>query len=189
MRTSETASRGAQGALFALAGICFLLPFASLSCASEEAAEGMEIEEGDQELTGIQLVIGGVEREGFDPASAVGPQDPNTDPEFSIPPEPFASIAFGAALVGLGFVFVRITRRRLMGASIAGAVGGVSLVLLATSPTLRALGLSAVTLLYGCWLALGLFVLAGGVHVVQLRSSPRLDSRSLSDPDVRGAMK
>ena len=189
MRTSETASKGAQGALFALAGLCFLLPFASLSCASEEAAEGMELEQGDQELTGVELVRGGVEREGFNPANALGPADPDDNFEFRIPAEPFAGIAFLAALVGLSLVFVRVTRTRLLGASIAGAVGAVSLVMLAMSPSLEALGLSAVTLLFGFWIALGLFVLAGGAHLVQLRSGPGLDSRSLSGPDVRGEIK
>lgn len=129
----------------------------------------MELEQGDQELTGVQLVIGGAEREGFDPGNVIGPPDPNTDPEFSIPAEPFASISIAAALVGLGFVFVRVTRTRLLGASIAGAVGGVSLVLLALSPTLRALGLSAITFLYGFWIALGLFILAALTHLLQLR--------------------
>ena len=155
--------------VIALAGLCFLLPFVSLSCASEEAAEGVAFPQEDQELTGVQLVTGGAEREGFDPSNAIGPPDPNTDPEFSIPPEPFASVALAAALVGLCFVLVRVTRTRLLGASIAGTVGAASLVLLATSPTLRALGLSAVTLLFGFWLALGLFVLAAGVHILQLR--------------------
>jgi hypothetical protein len=185
MRTSETGSKGAQGALFVLAGLCFLLPFVSLSCASEEAAEGMELEEVDQELTGVELVIGGVEREGFDSGSPMTPPDP----EIQIPPEPSAAIALGAALVGLGFVLVRVTRTRLLGASIAGAVGAVSLVLLAMSPTLRALGLSAVTLLFGFWIALGLFVLAGAAHALQLRSTPSLDSRPPGDPDLQGAAK
>ena len=39
MPTSDAASKGAQGALFALAGLCFLLPFVSLSCSSEEASQ------------------------------------------------------------------------------------------------------------------------------------------------------
>ena len=86
----------------------------------------------------MQLVTGGAAGEGFDPSNAIGPLDPNTDTEFSIPPEPFASIALAAALVGLCFVLVRVTRTRLLGASIAGTVGAASLVLLATSPTLRA---------------------------------------------------
>lgn len=115
-------------------------------------------------------MTGGVEREGFDPGSVVGPPDPSAEPEFPIPAEPFAGIALVAALVGLSLVFVRVTRTRLLGASVAGAVGAATLVLLALSPTLKALGLSAVTLLYGFWVTLGLFVLATGVHVVQLRS-------------------
>lgn len=73
--------------------------------------------------------------------------------------------------MGLGFVFVRVAGTRLLGASIAGAVGAGSLVLLAMSPSLRALGLSAVTLLFGFWIALGLFILATGAHVLQLRSN------------------
>ena len=149
MRKSETASKGAQGTRFALAGICFLLPFVSLSCASEGAAEGMGMEQVDQNLTGVQLVTGGELREGFDPASAVSPPDPDAEPEVPIPAEPFAVIAFAAALVGLSLVFVRVTRTRLLGASIAGAAGAASLVLLAMSPTLRALGFTAVTPLYG----------------------------------------
>lgn len=169
MRTSEGASKGAQGGLFALAGLCFLLPFVSLSCASEEAAANLGGSMEDQELTGVQLVIGGVQREGFDPRGAVGPADPDDFAEFSIPPEPFASIALAAALAGLGFILAR-TRARLIGASVAGAVGAASLVLLAMSPTLRALGLSAVTPLFGFWVALGLFLVAAGAHVPQLRA-------------------
>ena len=56
-----------------LAGLCFLLPFVSLSCASEEAAEGFGTQQEDQELTGVQLVTGGVEREGLGPGGALGP--------------------------------------------------------------------------------------------------------------------
>ena len=104
MRTTETGSKGAQGALFVLAGLCFLLPFVSLSCASEEAAEGFGTQQEDQELTGVQLVTGGIEREGLGPGGALGPADPDDVPDFDIPPEPFASITLAAALVGLGFV-------------------------------------------------------------------------------------
>jgi hypothetical protein len=57
MATPEVASKGAQGALFVIAGLCFLLPFVSLSCASEETARGMEIDPRDQRLTGVDLVI------------------------------------------------------------------------------------------------------------------------------------
>jgi len=56
----------------------------------------------------------------------------------------------------------------LLGAAIAGAAGAGSLLLLALSPTLKALGFSAVTLLYGFWIALGLFGLAATVHLIQL---------------------
>ena len=104
------------------------------------------------------------------------------EPEFPIPPEPFAGIALAAALVGLALVFVRITRTRLLGASIAGAVGASSLLLLATSPTLRALGLSAVTLLYGFWITLGIFGLATGAHVLQLDPAQRVRGTSRSRP-------
>jgi hypothetical protein len=169
MATPEVASKGAQGALFAIAGLCFLLPFVSLSCASKEAARGMEFEQEDQTLTGLQLGMGGERREGFDPSGPLGDADPDADEEFSIPAEPFALIAFVAALVGLSLVFVRVTRSRLLGAAIAGTVGAGSLVLLATSPTLRALGLSTVTLLYGFWITLGIFGLAASVHLIQLR--------------------
>ena len=169
MATPDVASKGAQGGLFLLAGLCFLLPFVSLSCASEEIAEGMGAERVNQTLTGVQLVKGGDLREGFDPASAVTPPPEPAEPEFPITSEPFAGIALAAALVGLAFVFVRATRTRLIGASIAGAVGAGSLLLLATSPTLRALGLTAVTLLYGFWIALGIFGLAAAAHLVQLR--------------------
>jgi hypothetical protein len=165
MATSEVASKGAQGALFAIAGLCFLLPFVSLSCASEEAAEGMAIDPVDQRLTGVELVTGGVERRGFESENEMGPPDPGTE----IPAEPLAAIALVAALVGLSLVFVRVTRTRLLGAAIAGAAGAGSLVLLAMSPTLRALGFSAVTLLYGFWITLGIFALAATVHLIQLR--------------------
>ncbi|CAN5618722.1 hypothetical protein BH20ACT23_BH20ACT23_00360 [soil metagenome] len=169
MRTSEATSKGAQGAL-ALSGLCFLLPFVSLSCASEELAEGVDLEQADQTLSGAQLAWGGPRREGFDPARSVGLPSPDEATELRVPPEPFAGIALVAALVGLSLVFVRVARTRLLGASAAGAVGAVSLLLLAMSPTLRGLGLSAVTLLYGFWVTIGLFGLATGVHVVQLRS-------------------
>ena len=36
------------------------------------------------------------------------------------------------------------------------------------SPTLRALGLSAVALQYGFWITLGVFGLTAGVHLIQL---------------------
>jgi hypothetical protein len=178
MPTSEVASKGAQGGLFLLAGLCFLLPFVSLSCASEEAAEGMQMEQVDQTRSGVQLVLGGSEREGFFPENPIDGPQPGAEPEFTIPGEPFAAVALGAALVGLALVFVRVTRTRLLGAAIAGAAGAGSLVLLAMSPTLRALGLSAVTLLYGFWITLGIFALAATVHLIQLR---------LVRPEVIGA--
>ena len=168
MANTEVASKGAQGGLFLLAGLCFLLPFVSLSCASEEAAEGMEVEVGDQTLSGLQLVTGGERRESFDPSGPRGPSDPDAEPEFEVPAEPFAVIAFASALAGLILIFVRVTRTRLLGATIAGAAGAGSLVLLAMSPTLRALGLSAVALRYGFWVTLGVFGLAAGLHLVQL---------------------
>jgi hypothetical protein len=170
MRRAETASKGVQGALFTLIGLCFLLPFVSLSCASEEMAEDLEMQ-GDQTLTGAQLVTGGVRREDFDPRNAIPPAESPVQSEFEIPAEPFAQIALVAALVGLALAFVRVARRRLLGASIVGAVGALSLVLLAMSPTLRAMGLAAVSLLFGFWIALGLFLVAAGVHVFQLRSA------------------
>ena len=169
MAAPDVASKGAQGGLFLLAGLCFLLPFVSLSCASEDLAEGMAMERVDVTRSGVQLVLGGSEREGFFPENAIDRPQPGAEPDFTIPSEPFAMIALAAAFVGLALVFVRATRTRLVGASIAGAVGAGSLVLLALSPTLRALGLSAVTLLYGFWIALGLFGLAAAAHLVQLR--------------------
>ena len=182
MPTSEIASKGSQGGLFLLAGLSFLLPFVSLSCASEEAAEGMDMEQVDQTLTGVELVLGGSEREGFFPENARGRPDPDAEPGFTIPAEPFAVVALVAAMVGLALVFVRITKTRLLGASIAGAAGAGSLLLLALSPTLRALGLNAVTLLYGFWIALGLFGLATGAHVLQLRSSGMSSKTPLHEP-------
>ena len=169
MANTEVASKGAQGGLFLLAGLCFLLPFVSLSCASEEAAEGMEVEVGDQTLSGLQLVTGGERRKAFDPSGPRGQPVPDAEPEMEIPAEPLAAIALVSALVGLALVFVRATRTRLLGASIAGAVGAGSLLLLALSPTLRALGLSAVTLLYGFWITLGIFGLTAAAHLIQLR--------------------
>jgi len=181
MPTSEVASKGSQGGIFLLAGLCFLLPFVSLSCASEDVARGMEVEQVDQDLTGLQLVTGGPRREGLDGSGPLGRPDPDADEVFSIPAEPFAIIALVAALAGLALVLVRVTRTRLLGAAIAGAVGAGSLVLLALSPSLRALGLSEVTLLYGFWITLGTFGLATGAHVLQLRSSG-MSSRPLQEP-------
>lgn len=129
----------------------------------------MGMKQVDQTLSGVQLIKGGELREGFDPASAVAPPDSDAEPEFPIPPEPFAVIALTTTVVGLALVFVRVTRTRLIGAAVAGATGAVSLLVLALSPTLRALGFSAVTLLYGFWITLGLFVLAAAVHLLQLR--------------------
>ncbi|MGH2698577.1 MAG: hypothetical protein ACRDJL_05175 [Actinomycetota bacterium] len=171
MRSSDTVSRGAQTALFALIGLCFALPFVSVSCASEEVAEGFNVPQEDQNLTGVQLVTGGAERKGFDPGGAVGPADPDDELVLDIPPEPFAQIAFAATLVGLCLVFRRKPGPRLRGATIAGVVGAASLLLLTMSPSLRALGLTAVSPLAGFWLALGLFLVAAGAHALQLRAA------------------
>ena len=84
---------------------------------------------GEQTLTGLQLMTGGERREGFDPSGPIGQPDPDAEPEFEIPAEPFALLAFVAALAGLALLFVRVTRTRLLGASIAGAAGAGSLVL------------------------------------------------------------
>ena len=100
MAAPDVASKGAQGGLFLLAGLCFLLPLVSLSCASEEAARGLEEELSDQDLTGLQLVTGRTRREGVF-GGPLGRPDPDADEAFPIPAEPFAIVAFAAALAGL----------------------------------------------------------------------------------------
>ena len=109
MPPSETASKGAQGALFALAGLFLLSPSQS---------------------------------------SLLAPLYPD-------------SLSSSCGSRGHGCSARASPEAR----------GAGSLLLLALSPTLRGLGLSAVTLLYGFWIALGLFGLATGAHVLQLRSS------------------
>ena len=152
--------RAGRAAPFGIILLCFLLPFADVSCSEERSFDSAE---EVVSLTGVHLVVGSEQRFPASVGDPFGLEESNTDlgsaEEARTPPESFAVLAFVAALVGFALSF-RGDRWGSLGPVIAGVIGFVSTALLGMSPTLRALGLVDVRLRVGYWLTLALFVAA-----------------------------
>ena len=91
--------------------------------------------------------------------------------ELRIPSEPFAILAFGLAIAGMGTVLIR--RKGPVNAVVfwIASAGSGSLVLLGLSPTLRGLGFNQADVEIGFWLALAAFVAAAVWNAVLIRRS------------------
>lgn len=178
---------------FALAALCFFLPFVSVSCNIGALAEGIRgLEEG---LAGDEGTPGGlldgdseirVTASGLDVVTNAQPQpqgvpdfhlpggeeiDPLAEAGGAFPGRVFAILALAAAVVGIG---LSVLRRPLgpVAALGLGVAGAVFLLMLRSSiegelAPARALGFR-VTYEYGYWLGLLLFVLAAAAGVLGL---------------------
>jgi hypothetical protein len=164
--------QGISGSMFGLVVVCFQLPFVTLSCANEQTRRELAFQgDGKATLSGIELVTGSQTRPEFGD-STTEPRLPS-DPDFRVPPEPFAVLALVLAIVGVGTVFLRRERSRNSEACAVAVAGAVSLLLLALSPTLRVLGFVEIKVEIGYWLAMLGFAAAAGWHAALVaRSSP-----------------
>lgn len=178
-RVGRGPARIGQASVFGVIAICFALPFADVSCASDELADGLAdnfaLRRIDRNsFSGWELVAGTAPLvpKSIDPsaAPALG-LDREELHRFRVPPEPFAQIAFVAVLVGLIGVGVRRPASRELVASIAGAIAVVSLGLLVTSPSLKKIGLLDVQPKIGYWAALSLSVAAALWHYLLWQAS------------------
>lgn len=159
--------RPIQPAIFGLAALSFLLPFAHVSCSTDQAAQSgpiaEDLGEGSEELKGYELVVG----RDLQPEVAEGFAIEEGD--VHVGGEPFAVVAFAAALAGVGAVFVPQARRRAVGGLVAGAIGLLSLIVLGLSPVQRTFGLLEVSWKLGYWVCLALFALATAVAYLEQR--------------------
>lgn len=162
--------RPARAGLFGIIALCFLLPFAEVSCSSTESARAFVLPTGEgTTVSGFQLVTGSVRSrvDGSPAALLGGNQNDRIRDEVRAPSEPFAILALASAFAGIALCLSE-SRRAIQRAAIAGAVGASCLLLLARSPTLASLGLSRVEFEFGYWLTLFLFVISSAIHVILL---------------------
>ncbi|HEX9823524.1 MAG TPA: hypothetical protein VGB51_03905 [Actinomycetota bacterium] len=172
-------------AFFAVAVVCFFLPFVSVSCNASalndtfgaEGVEGVELPEGELEVkaTGWEIVTNrppDLDELGSSEALG-GATEAAQQSDEDFPGRIFAILAIGAAVLGVGLSL--LGGRRGSGAAVAlGALGLLFLFLLRSSIQSR-LGPAA---LFGVevgyepayWAALGMFALAGGAGVYRLTS-------------------
>lgn len=165
--------RAVQPGLFGLAALCFLLPFAPVSCSSDQppGVLGSEIGSGEEdlevELQGYELAFGSVFddvseelREAF--AAEYG--------DLRVAAEPFALIALGAALGGTGLSLFAPAAGRAGAGLAAGLAGAGALVVLGVAPVNRVFGAFRLTLRPGYWVCLVLFLAAAAVAVIDRRT-------------------
>jgi hypothetical protein len=160
-------------ALFGLALLSFLLPFARVHGPGLDSAENLE---GLVSFRGYDLVIGKPFPESFKEVirgAALGPAE-----DFHFASEPFAVLAALAALAGLGLGLLRRTERAPRGALWAASAGAVAMLLLGLSPFMRLLGLFRVNYKPGYWLAFASFI-AAAVEPSLIRPSrqPEVDAK------------
>lgn len=157
--------RMAQPAIFGLAILSFLLPFANVSCGTDQPSPGgglLDVEAPDSsvEFKGYHFILGRAIPEDVESGFAIE----EGTVEFGT--EAFALVAALAAVAGLG-LSLRLTHRwRDNGGFVAAVVGVVSLIVLGVSPTLESSGGFRVTWKWGYWVALLLFACALGVSYV-----------------------
>ncbi|HEV2756861.1 MAG TPA: hypothetical protein VG318_13925 [Actinomycetota bacterium] len=172
-------TRRTQPALFGLAALCFLLPFADVSCGpfsqSEESfADELQIElpdEGDRlPFKGYELVVGKRLPDEARNAAELVELDGSAHHFAS---EPFAVVALAAALAGLGLSLLLPPARRAVGGLVAALSGIGALALLGLSPIVRVLGIFRVTWRVGYWACLALFAAAAAVSFLGLRRGTR----------------
>lgn len=169
----------AQPALFGLAALCFLLPFADVSCGPTTTNETslvdelqLDVPDEDERLAfrGYELVIGkhlpddlarGAEALGLDGRA------------HHFASEPFAVLALVAAVAGAALSLLLPAGSRALGGLVAGLSGLACLLLLGISPIIRVLGAFRVTWRLGYWACLVLFAAGTAVSIVLRRDGAR----------------
>lgn len=166
--------RALQPAMFGLAALSFLLPFAHVSCAGESDTyvdpDAVTEAERTTDLHGYDLVVGGDPEEHF-PDLVAESEMQDSDVRFGA--EPFAGLALAAAVGGAAVSLVAPWPRRPLAGVVAGAAGILSLILLGLAPALRSLGLIRVEWRAGYWTCLALFVAATAVSYLEHQRIPR----------------
>jgi hypothetical protein len=175
--TDETERR--SPIVFAIAAICFILPFVSFSCGGQRFAtlSGLDL------VRGAKVSVDESALEGFsdslnesfgatpDPsdASSTDTQSEDTDPEL------WAIIALAAAVIGIAIGFTK-NRLRTVGSLAAAAVGFLSLIVLRMVLSgefdipKEAQSIVAFQYRFGYWIVIVLFLLLGVAHGLTLRS-------------------
>jgi hypothetical protein len=156
--------------LFAGSALCFFFPFVTVSCAGVRVFT----------LTGQQLATGG----SMEVPQAFGPSKSQR-----IDPNPLASVAALCALAGVGLSFAG--RRLAAGGAVSGAVGTVSLGVLASrmegEVRLLTQGLGQSSLEVGFILAACLMVVATGWSIYLLsQGDGNLELRGEGDSSAAG---
>ena len=99
---------------------------------------------------------------------------PDVADDFRLPAEPWAQIAFAAALAGFATAWLRSAPSRHKAGAISAGIVVASLWLLTTSPSLRKFGLLTIDPALGYWIAMGTSLVTGGWLVYEWRSDPAL---------------
>ena len=167
--------RAIQPAVFGLAVLSFLLPFANVSCATDPDIGqtgtpiiGSETDEGPAELKGYELAAGrGLDGELAEAAEGFAIR--RDDVRFG--GEPFAVLALAAALAGVGAAFVSSARTRTTVGLVAGTTGSLSVVVLGLAPVLRTYGVLRVSWTFGYWVCLALFAGATAFSYLEHRAA------------------
>lgn len=165
-------SRRRSPFMFAVIGLCFFLPFISLSCSGQRLATLS----GVQLVTGAEITVDSAElTEGLEDAFGT-PSDTEEAPSETQETDPsvWAIIALGAAVLGVIVGFVTKGRTRSIASGAAAAAGLVGLFGLRfdlEGDVSEAEGLVAIDYRIGYWIAALLFVLLAIAHGTFLRAN------------------
>lgn len=157
--------RAIQPAVFGLAALSFLLPFANVSCSDGRAEVSPAPSE---EMQGYEIVVGTRMKEGLETLEEGFAIE---DSDIKLGGDPFAVLTLGAALAGVGLSFLRRPRQRATATLVAAGAGTTAAVLLGLTPMLRAYGVLTVEWKAGYWACLGLFVMATAVSYLAYRDA------------------
>ncbi len=159
-------SRPVSLGLFVLVLLCFLLPFARVSCSSSDTKNGAETRtvETVVQATGYEVAFG---------KRIAASEDESWEAE-ARKPDFVAIAAVFATLVGIGLVLVRGRR----GAIARAILSGHGLLLLLAlwgelSCRVRPNDSAQLQMLGGYWVAFALFLVAGLANLLAIRRAPR----------------
>lgn len=160
--------RAIQPAVFGVIALSFVLPFAQVSCSTNPDPESNPESRDKSDLAGYELVIGAQLEERFE----------NTLEEFAVEEEqarlgadPFAVLAFGAALAGIGCAFLARERQRAVASLTVAGAGTLATIVLGLAPALRAYGTIRVVWKAGYWACLALFLAATAISYLAYRDA------------------
>ena len=153
--------------MFLVAGLCFFLPFITISCSGQKIATLS----GRQLVTGAEVTIenpvADLEEEFGAPGEGTPSETQETDPSI------WAIVALAAAVLGIAVGFVLKGRSRSLGslgAALIGLVGLIGLRFDLEGDLKEAEGLVVIDYRIGYWVVALLFVLLAIAHVTFLRS-------------------